>query len=101
VLATVVIFTVARRVTNYALSRPAREALFVPLGRSEKFKAKNLIDTVVYRVGDQLGAWSNTVLATLGLGIAGIAWTAAPLAAVWLALSLWLGRRYRAMQSPD
>lgn len=101
VLAAVVVFTVARRVTNFALSRPAREALFVPLGRGEKYKAKNLIDTVVYRLGDQVGAWSSAALAWLGLGITGIAWTAAPLAAIWLGLSLWLGRRYRALQAQD
>lgn len=94
VLAAVVVFTVARRVTNFALSRPAREALYVPLSRAEKYKAKNLIDTVVYRVGDQVGAWTNTLLLWLGLGIGGIALTAAPLAALWLVLSLWLGRRY-------
>ena len=66
VLAAVVVFTVARRVTNFALSRPAREALYVPLSRAEKYKAKNLIDTVVYRVGDQVGAWTNTPAAVAG-----------------------------------
>jgi len=98
VLAAVVVFTVARRVTNFALSRPARETLFVPLSRGEKYKAKNLIDTVVYRVGDQLGAWTNGLLIWLGFGIAGIAWSAVPLAGLWLVLSLWLGRRYRDLQ---
>ena len=98
VLAAVVVFTVARRVTNFALSRPARETLFVPLSRGEKYKAKNLIDTVVYRVGDQLGAWTNGLLIWLGFGIAGIAWSAVPLAGLWLVLSLWLGRRYRELQ---
>jgi len=98
VLAAVVVFTVARRVTNFALSRPARETLFVPLSRGEKYKAKNLIDTVVYRVGDQLGAWTNGLLIWLGFGIAGIAWSAVPLAGLWLLLSLWLGRRYRELQ---
>ncbi len=98
VLAAVVVFTVARRVTNFALSRPARETLFVPLSRGEKYKAKNLIDTVVYRVGDQLGAWTNGLLVWLGFGIAGIAWSAVPLAGLWLLLSLWLGRRYRELQ---
>ncbi len=101
VLAAVVVFTVARRVTNFALSRPAREALFVPLSRSEKYKAKNLIDTAVYRIGDQVGAWANGVLIWLGFGIAGIAYTAVPLAAIWLALSLWLGKRYRALQAAE
>lgn len=101
VLVAVVVFTVARRVTNFAFSRPAREALFVPLSRSEKYKAKNLIDTVVYRIGDQIGAWTNSVLIWLGLGIGGIAFSAVPLAVAWLGLSLWLGRRYRRLQSTE
>lgn len=99
VLVAVVVFTVARRVTNFAFSRPSREALYVPLPRETKYKAKNLIDTFVYRVGDQVGAWANGLLLWLGFGIAGIAFTAVPLAAVWLVLALWLGRRYRALQS--
>lgn len=94
ILIAVVIFTVARRVTNYAFSRPAREALFVPLAREEKYKAKNLIDTAVYRIGDQVGAWSHAALMWLGLGIGGIALCAVPLSALWLGLSLWLGRKY-------
>lgn len=101
VLAAVVIFTVARRVTNFAFSRPAREALYVPLTRGEKYKAKNFIDTVVYRLGDQIGAWTNGVLIWLGMGIAGIAFTAVPLAAIWLGLSLWLGSRYRLKQASE
>jgi AAA family ATP:ADP antiporter len=101
VLGAVVVFTVARRVTNFALSRPARETLFVPLARNAKYKAKNLIDTVVYRVGDQLGAWSSAALTWLGLGIAGIAYSAVPLAAAWLVVALWLGRRYRALQESE
>ncbi|MDP1697368.1 MAG: MFS transporter [Xanthomonadaceae bacterium] len=95
VLVAVVVFTVARRVTNFAFSRPSREALYVPLPREAKYKAKNLIDTFVYRVGDQVGAWANGLLLWLGFGITGIAFTAVPLAAAWLVLALWLGRRYR------
>jgi len=101
VLAAVVIFTVARRVTNFAFSRPAREALFVPLSRGEKYKAKNFIDTVVYRLGDQIGAWTNGLLIWLGMGIAGIAYTAVPLAVIWLGLSVWLGNKYRLMQAGE
>ena len=101
VLAAVVVFTVARRVTNFAFSRPSREALYVPLPREEKYKAKNLIDTFVYRAGDQIGAWTNGALMWLGLGAAGIAFSAVPLAAVWLVLALWLGRRYRELQAGE
>lgn len=43
--------------------------------------AKNFNDTFVYRVGDQLGAWSYTAIAWLGLGLSGLALTMVPLSA--------------------
>ncbi len=92
-LALLAAFQVARRAVNYAVSRPAREVLFTVLPREDKYKAKAFTDTFVYRAGDQVGAWTYPALRWLGLGIAGISWVAAPLAAVWVALSLWLGRR--------
>jgi len=86
-------FQVLRRAMNYALSRPAREVLFTVLRREDKYKAKSFMDTFVYRAGDQIGAWSYPLLTWLGLGLTGISFVAAPLAAGWCALSLWLGRR--------
>jgi ATP:ADP antiporter, AAA family len=86
-------FQVLRRAMNYALSRPAREVLFTVLRREDKYKAKSFMDTFVYRAGDQIGAWSYPLLTWLGLGLTGISFVAAPLAAAWCALSLWLGRR--------
>lgn len=86
-------FQVLRRAGNYALSRPAREVLFTVLRREDKYKAKSLIDTFVYRAGDQIGAWSYPLLVWLGLGLTGISFAAAPFAAAWCVLSLWLGRR--------
>lgn len=91
------LFQVARRSCNFALTRPAREILFIPLAREEKYKAKAFVDTFVYRLGDQAGAWTSAGLAALGLGAAGIAGAAAPLAALWLALAVWLGRRHARM----
>jgi AAA family ATP:ADP antiporter len=88
------LFLVARRAANFALARPARENLFIPLSRADKYKAKTFIDTFVYRLGDQAGAWTHSGLSALGLGIAGLAASAVPLAALWLLLALWLGRRH-------
>jgi AAA family ATP:ADP antiporter len=90
-------FQVLRRAMNYALSRPAREVLFTVLRREDKYKAKSFIDTFVYRAGDQIGAWSYPLLTWLGLGLTGISFVAAPLAAGWCALSLWLGGRQVAL----
>ena len=93
-LAVVAVVQVARRAGSFALSRPARELLFVPLAREDKYKAKTFVDTFVYRFGDQLGAWTETGLGALGLGLSAIAWCAVPLAGIWLTLAVWLGRRH-------
>jgi ATP:ADP antiporter, AAA family len=96
-LVLLVVFLTLRRATDFALARPARETLFTVVSREDKYKAKNLIDTLVYRGGDQFGAWSNKLLGGLGLGLAGISFVAAPVAAIWLVVSLWLGRRQARM----
>jgi AAA family ATP:ADP antiporter len=88
-----VVFQVLRRSGEYAYSRPAREVLYTVLPREDKYKAKHFIDTFVYRVGDQVGAWSMRGLGALGLGIAATAWVAVPVAAAWLAIAIWLGRK--------
>ncbi len=90
-------FQVGRRAMNYALSRPAREVLFTVLRREDKYKTKSFMDTFVYRAGDQTGAWSYPLLTWLGFGLTGICFLAAPLAAGWCALSLWLGQRQIAL----
>jgi AAA family ATP:ADP antiporter len=91
------VFQVTRRAGNFAITRPAREVLFIVLRREDKYKAKSFIDTFVYRVGDQVGAWSYNLLNWLGLGLTGISFVAAPLAAIWCVLSLWLGRKQAAL----
>jgi len=96
-LGVLVVFQTLRRASNFAVSRPAREVLFTILPREDKYKAKSFIDTFVYRTGDQIGAWSYPLLTWLGLGLTGISFVVAPLAAAWCALSLWLGRKQVAL----
>jgi AAA family ATP:ADP antiporter len=91
------VFQTLRRGSDYAVARPSREVLFTVLRREDKYKAKSFIDTFVYRVGDQIGAWSYPLLTWLGLGFSGISFVAAPLAALWGVLSLWLGRKQVAL----
>lgn len=92
VIGVVIAFQSLRRMGNFALTAPARENLYFPLAREARFKAKNLIDTFVFRAGDQIGAWTHTGLALVGLGASGISLVAAPISALWLALAIWLGR---------
>lgn len=98
VLGVLMVLQVLRRAGNYAIQRPAREVLYTVLPRTDKYKAKNFNDTFVYRVGDQVGAWSYTLIAWLGMGIAGLSFLMVPFSAVWLVLVLWLGRRYQERQ---
>jgi AAA family ATP:ADP antiporter len=95
VLTVLATFQVLRRAAGFALLRPAREVLFTVLRREDKYKAKSLIDTFGYRVGDQIGAWSYALMRWFGLGLVGISWVAVPLGAVWCGLSIWLGRKQR------
>jgi len=97
VLAVLVVVQVLRRAGNYAIMRPSREMLYVVLGREEKYKAKNFIDTVVYRGGDAVSAWVYTGLRGLGLSLAQIAYIAVPLALVWTWVAYRLGNRQTAM----
>jgi len=91
---------ILRRALDYAIARPAREVLFTVISREEKYKAKNAIETLVYRGGDALSGWLSAALSALGMGLAGIALLAIPLSAAWCALCVWLARRQETLPSP-
>lgn len=95
-LLVLVAFESVRRAGNFAVSRPTRELLYTVVSRDDRFKAKNFIDTFIYRAGDQLGNWSWWLMATkMGLGITAVSFLAAPLMGLWLAVALWLGWQFR------
>ena len=73
---------------------------FTVLSREDKYKTKNFIDTVVYRLGDQVGAWSSTLVAGVGLGTGSVAWTAVPLALAWVGNAWWLGLKQEKQANP-
>jgi len=87
-----VLLEAANRAVQRGITRPAREALFTVVSREEKYKAKAFIDTFIYRSGDVLGAQTEGVLGRLGLTIGGLVNVVIPLALVWAALGIWLGR---------
>jgi len=92
-IAALVTFQVLRRSSDYAIARPTREVLYTVLPREDRYKAKSFIDTVVYRAGDQVGAWSFALLSGLGLSANETGFAAVILSVIWLANGLWLGRR--------
>ena len=96
-LTSVVAFQLIRRAGNFAIARPTREILFTVLPREDRYKAKSFIDTAIYRLGDQIGAWSFALLSFLKLEATEISIVAAATSVIWLANSWWLGRRQDAL----
>ena len=88
-----------RRAVDYALSRPAREVLFTVVNREAKYKAKSVIETVVYRGGDAASGWLAALAASAGVGFGGMAMLWLAPVAGWVALSAWLARRQETMAS--
>ncbi|MCW8890529.1 MAG: MFS transporter [Sedimenticola sp.] len=91
-VALLIVVQVIRRAGNYAIMRPAREMLYVVLSREEKYKAKNVIDTLVYRTGDAVSAWVYSGIRALGITLSGVAFIAVPLALLWAWVAYKLGQ---------
>ena len=90
----VIAFQAAQRAANFAISNPAREVLFTVLAREEKYKAKNVIDIVVFRGGDAASGWLFAALRGAGMDLGAISLATLPVTAAWLALALALGRAH-------
>ena len=87
VLGVLVACQVARRALDLAFTKPAREVLFTVVSPEDKYKAKSLIDTFVYRSGDALGA-----LGFEGLGGSALLGAMGVVCAGWALLGVALGR---------
>jgi AAA family ATP:ADP antiporter len=98
-LSVVVALQVAQRWMNFAIANPARQVFFTVVAREEKYKAKNLIDVVIYRGSDALYGWVYDSLQALGLKLGAIALCALPVAVGWLVLSTALGRTQERLAS--
>lgn len=90
---------VIRQVGQYAIARPTREICFTVVPQADRYKTKNVIDTVLYRLGDLSGAWMETGLRALGLRVAGSAVAGVGVSIIWGAGALLLGRRYEALRA--
>jgi len=102
VVAVVVGLQVARRAGNYAITRPGREMLFTTVDRETRFKAKPVIDIVLYRGGDMVTAWAFTLLTSVvGLGLGAVAAIGAVIAAAWSFVGMYLGRSFDKIAADD
>jgi AAA family ATP:ADP antiporter len=94
-LAAVVAIWVVLKAGNYAITRPAREMLYTVVDREARFKAKPVIDIVVYRGGDSLAGWAFAGLTTgLALGLGPVAIVGAIISMLWAAVGVRLGKSY-------
>jgi AAA family ATP:ADP antiporter len=77
--------------------------LFTNVDKETRFKAKPVIDVVVYRGGDTITAWFFTGLTEgLGLGFTAVGIVGAAIAAIWSGMGYYLGKMYeRKSQRPD
>jgi ATP:ADP antiporter, AAA family len=99
-LVVVVTVQVVQRWMNFAIANPARQIFFTVVSREEKYKAKNLIDVVVYRGSDALSGWIFDSLQALGLKLGAIALCSLPVVAGWFVLSVALGRAQEKRSAP-
>ncbi|WP_373563470.1 NTP/NDP exchange transporter [Pigmentiphaga litoralis] len=94
IFSVLVIVMIVRRVGEYALIRPGREMLFTVVDAETKYKAKNVIDTAVYRAGDAVSGWAKAGIDALGAGAGPAALVGAALALVWAGFGIGLGKAY-------
>ena len=85
---------VVRRVAQYAIARPSREICFTVVEQASRYKAKNVIDTVVYRFGDVSAAWVQAGMRSLGYGMPGAVAVGVGASLAWGAAATSLGRQY-------
>jgi AAA family ATP:ADP antiporter len=90
---------IVRRVAEYAVAKPTREMLFTVVDQESKYKAKNVIDTVVYRFGDFSSAWVSA--AVLPYGVTGLAVFGVITSVLWFPVAYVLGKRYESVRSGD
>jgi AAA family ATP:ADP antiporter len=84
---------VLRRSLTFGLSKPTNDMLYSVVAPEAKYKAKNFIETAVYRGGDLVSTW--TIRFIGGIGLSGVALVCVPIALAWTALALWIGKEYR------
>lgn len=94
-LGVLAVVMVISRTATHGLTRPARELLFTVVDRDAKYHAKNVIDTIAYRLGDFGSSWLHKGLIAMGTGSAAVAVAALPLVVIWMSLALLLGAGFR------
>lgn len=83
---------VLTRAVVYGITVPAQGVLFTVVSREDKYKAKNVIDTIVTRGGDAIAGQVGNQLRIAGTALSVISWAMVPVALLWTVLAWGLGR---------
>jgi ATP:ADP antiporter, AAA family len=95
ILLVLIVMQIARQAGNYGVTRPAREMLFTAVSRESRFKAKSVVDVVMYRGTDAVWGMSFAALTDgLGLGLGAMGAIGAGIAAAWVVTAIMLGRAF-------
>lgn len=86
----------AENASDYSIMNTAKQMLWLPTSRAEKYKAKQAVDTFFVRLGDVASAAAVFAGVTwLGLGVRGFGLMNTLFVAVWLAIAVQLLKEHR------
>lgn len=92
----------AENTTDYSIMNTARQLLWLPTSREEKYKAKQAVDTFFYRMGDVFSAAYVFVGTTwLGLEVTGFATGNILLVGIWIGVAFLILREYKRLKSAE
>ena len=86
-------FQILRRSLGFGFSKPTNDMLYSVVSPEAKYKAKNFIETTVYRGWDVVSTW--TIRSIGSIGLSGVALLCVPVAVIWMFIVRWIGREYR------
>jgi AAA family ATP:ADP antiporter len=91
--AIIVGFQVFRRSLGFGFSKPTSDMLYSVVSPEAKYKAKNFIETTVYRGWDVVSTW--TIRSIGSIGLSGVALLCVPIAFIWMMIVRWIGKEYK------
>ncbi len=86
-------FQVLRRSLGFGFSKPTSDMLYSVVSPEAKYKAKNFIETTIYRGWDVVSTW--TIRSIGSIGLSGVALVCVPVAVIWMLIVRWIGREYQ------
>ena len=91
-LLVIVALGVIRRGLGFGFTKPTTDMLYSVVSPEAKYKAKNFIETTVYRGWDVVASFG--VRAMGAIGLSGVALVCVPVAFIWMLIARWIGGAY-------